>query len=87
LKKFWEKRVNWNGGKGKLKVKVVFGEEDAMIGKKERMYFEDCWTQEKCGRGVEIQDVEVEGIDHDSVVEPSKGAVEELFSVAKRGVT
>ena len=35
-----------------MKGKVVFGEEDAMIGKKGRKYFEDCGTQEKCGRGI-----------------------------------
>lgn len=67
-------------------MKVVFAEEDAMIGKKGRKYFQDCWTQENCGRGIEIRYVEGEGTDHDSVVEPSKGAVGELFSVAKYGV-
>ena len=60
----------------------MFGEEDAMIGKKGRKYFEDC----ECRRGIETRYVEVKGRDHDSVVEPSKGAVGSCFRLRSAGL-
>ncbi len=83
LNAVWEKKVDGNGGKGKLKVKILFAEEDVMIGKKGKEYFEDCWTQEKCGRGIEVECVETKGTDHDSVTDPTKGFIGPTFSAAK----
>jgi len=88
LKESWEKKVDGDGGNGKLKVKIMFAEEDAMIGKKGKEYFEDCWAQEKCGRGVEVAIVETKGTDHDSVTNPEKGYMSSVFSAvreSKRG--
>jgi len=84
LKGFWEQRVKENGAK-KLRVKIVFAEEDAMIGKKGRKYFEDCWTKELCGDGVEVELVELKGGDHDSVVDPSKGIMGDMLAAVKAG--
>jgi hypothetical protein len=78
LKAVWEEKVR-NGG-AKLKVKIVFAEEDVMIGVKGRKYFEDCWMQEKCGDGIGVECREIKGTDHESVLEPSKGVLGELFA-------
>jgi hypothetical protein len=83
LKQSWEKKTDGEGGKGKLKVKIVFAEEDAMIGKKGMEYFKECWTQEKCGRGIEVECVQIEGTDHDSVMNPEMGFMQSIFSTAK----
>jgi hypothetical protein len=77
LKAVWEKVRN---GSAKLKVKIVFAEEDAMIGVKGKKYFEDCWMQEKCGDGIEVECGEVKGTDHDSVLDLSKGILGDIFA-------
>lgn len=81
LKEFWEKRVQ-EGGK-KLRVKIVFGEEDIMIGKKGRQYWEDCWTQEKCGEGMEVECGELKGSDHESVIDATKGVMSDMCAAVR----
>jgi hypothetical protein len=78
LKAVWEEKVR--SGSAKLKVKIVFAEEDVMTGVKGRKYFEDCWMQEKCGDGIEVECGEVKGTDHDSVLDLSKGILGEIFA-------
>jgi hypothetical protein len=78
LKAVWEEKVR--NESAKLKVKIVFAEEDAMIGIKGRKYFEDCWMQERCGDMIEVECGEVKGTDHDSVLDLSKGILEEIFA-------
>lgn len=82
LKQSWEKKVTKEGS-GKLKTKIVFAEEDVMIGKKGIDYFTECWTQEKCGRGIGVECVQIEGTDHDSVIDPEKGFIQSIFLTAK----
>jgi hypothetical protein len=79
LKEVWEKRVEEKNGEGKLMVRIVFAGEDVMIGVKGKKYFEDCWTEEKCGKGIDVKCVQPQGTDHDSVVDPSKGVMREIF--------
>lgn len=83
LKQSWEKKIDGEGGRGKLKVKIAFAEEDVMIGKKGMEYFKECWTQEKCGRGIEVECVQIEGTDHDSITNPEMGFIQSIFSTAK----
>jgi len=83
LKQSWEKKTNEEPEKEKLKVKIVFAEEDALIGKKGMEYFKECWTQEKCGRGIDVECVQTEGTDHDSVIDPEKGVMQSILSTAK----
>jgi len=83
LKQSWEKKTDGEGGKVKLKVKIVFAEEDALIGKKGMEYFKECWTQEKCGRGIEVECVQTEGTNHDSVLNPETGIMQSILSTAK----
>lgn len=66
-----------------LKVKLVFGETDAMIGVKGRRYFEECWAEEKVGAGIEVEVAEIKGGDHDSVVDPLLGVIGEMMRDAK----
>lgn len=83
LKQNWEQKTDEEGGKGKLKVKIMFAEEDAMIGKKGMEYFKECWTQEKCGRGIEVECMQTEGTDHDTILNPEKGLIQLILSTAK----
>jgi hypothetical protein len=78
LKVVWEEKAR--NGSAKLKVKIVFAEEDVMIGVKGRKYFEDCWMQEKCGDGIEVECEEAKGTDHESVLDLSKGVLGEIFA-------
>lgn len=83
LKLFWEERVSGNEGRGKLRVKIVFAEEDAMIGEKGRRYFEECWAKEKCGEGIEVELVEQKDGDHESTYDPSRENLEDIFAAVK----
>jgi hypothetical protein len=83
LKQSWEAMTHGEGGKEKLKVRIVFAEEDALIGKKGMEYFEDCWTQEKCGQGIEISILRTKGTDHDNIISPEKGVMNLILSAAK----
>lgn len=80
-KETWENAVD--GGKGKLRVRIVLPEEDMMIGDKGKEYFKECWMQEKCGRGIEVECVEIKGTDHDSVTNPEHGVLETIFLAVK----
>ena len=80
-KEKWEDLVD--GGRGKLRVRIVLPEEDIMVGEKGKAYFKECWSQEKCGRGVEVECVEIKGTDHDNVTSPESGVMGPLFSAAR----
>lgn len=81
LKESWEKRVQ-EGGK-KLRVKILFGEEDLLVGHKGMKYWGRCWTDEKCGGGMEVNSRHVEGGDHDSVLDYTKGGIQEMYEAVK----
>lgn len=81
LKESWEKRVQ-EGGR-KLRVNILFGKEDAMIGVKGRKYWEDCWTDEKCGGGMEVSSKEVGMGGHDSVLDYTMGGPQEMYDAVK----
>ncbi|KAH8820397.1 Alpha/Beta hydrolase protein [Xylogone sp. PMI_703] len=87
MRKFWEGRSVGPDGEivneRKLSVTVHFAEDDVMIGQKGRKYFEKCWTQETCGRGVVLELMEAKGTNHDSVADASNIAMPALFSRVK----
>ena len=84
LKRSWEEKTAGEGGRtGKLRVKILLAEQDALIGKKGMEYVKECWTQEKCGRGIDVACVQTEGTDHDSIVNPDKGVMQTILSSAK----
>lgn len=78
LKGMWEERIDAGGPK--LVVRVLLAEEDVMIGAKGMKYIEECWTKEKCGRGIDVECVTLEGTDHDSVLDPARGAMGEVYN-------
>lgn len=82
LKEVWTQKVQRDGCAG-LKLQLVFGESDIMIGNKGRKYFEESWVNEDFGNAVKVEVMEVKGGDHDSVVDPMMGAVELMMSLAK----
>jgi len=85
LKEFWEKKVAGKGGEAKLRVKIVLAEDDLMVGEKGKKYFQDVWTQEKCGQGIDVQCLQLEKTDHDSVTSADKGYLKEMFAAATEG--
>jgi hypothetical protein len=83
VRKVWEERVE--GGTEKLKLVVVFAEDDAMIGVKGKKYFEECWKQEKCGSGIVMNIVQAQGTDHDGVIDTMGSTMRTLFEKVKKG--
>lgn len=83
LKRVWEERVK--GGAAKLQVKIVFAEDDVMIGVKGAEYFENCWTESKCGAGIMVSVDQTMKTNHDSVVEPGRKSLRTLFEKVKKG--
>ncbi|KAI9048087.1 hypothetical protein LZ554_007883 [Drepanopeziza brunnea f. sp. 'monogermtubi'] len=84
LKLEWGDRVARSGHK--LKIRIAFGEgEDSMVGWKGMQYFEDCFTKEKLGRGIEVEKVVQKGADHDSIVDPGFDEILRLFESVKEG--
>ena len=71
-KETWENRLDSTDGAGKLKVRIVLPEKDAMIGEKGKKYFKECWAQEKCGKGIEVEYFEMQKTDHDTVMDLEK---------------
>jgi len=85
LKEVWEKRVREGGAK--LTVRVLLAEEDAMIGEKGEKYLQDCWTKSNVGEGVDVEVITLDATDHDSVLDPMKGAIAEYYKAVKEGRT
>ena len=84
LKVEWEKRLKQNGKK--LKLDIVWGEgDDAMIGAKGMRYFKDCFKQENCGEGIEVEVCEVPGASHDTVIDPCFNPMGELLDRVRKG--
>ncbi|KAH6670447.1 Alpha/Beta hydrolase protein [Halenospora varia] len=79
----WKSRVE--EGMPKLRLKVLFAEEDMMIGVKGRKYFQECFSQEKCGEGIEVSCTLTEGTDHESLVDCTTGFIEEAFRFSAEG--
>lgn len=83
LSEVWKERVD--DGSPKLTFRVLLAEEDAMIGEKGAKYLQEVWTKEACGTGVDIEFITLDGTDHDSVLDPVRGAVVELYKAVKDG--
>ncbi|RDL38535.1 uncharacterized protein BP5553_02875 [Venustampulla echinocandica] len=81
LAQLWEERVG--EGAEKLRVKVLFGAEDGRIGDKGKKYFEGCWAEERCGKGIEVECITTVGTDHDTTIDPTKGYVGSMLAAAK----
>lgn len=81
LKEVWEKKGA--EGAAKLTVRVLLAEEDAMIGEKGAKYLQECWTGQKVGKGVDVEVITLDGTDHDSVLDPMRGAVGEFYRAVK----
>lgn len=77
----------WKGkeGREKLKVCIVFPEEDALVGEKGMRYFEDCWKDgDGEGRAIEVEVRRMEETDHDSVIaDEFSGAMREMIERLK----
>lgn len=68
----------------KLTFKVYFSSSDVMIGKGGQQYFEDCWKQGNTQGDIEFVAKTVPDSDHDSVILPEKGCIEEVFEEVKK---
>lgn len=70
-----------------LRVQAFFGETDFMIGEKGQQYFEQAWSEERCGGLVDFESITCPGADHDSVVEAWRGALGKVFSETKKSLS
>ncbi|KAH8648624.1 hypothetical protein BX600DRAFT_517991 [Xylariales sp. PMI_506] len=72
-----------SGGNGadlpKLRVDVFFAESDVMIGTKVQGWFDSCWAPEKRGEGIDYESHEVEGADHDNILNLQFGVAQKIF--------
>jgi hypothetical protein len=83
LNEVWSEKVKV--GSPKLTVRVLLAEEDSMIGEKGRDYIEKVWTKEKCGNGMDVEVITLDGTDHDSVLDPARGAMGEYYKAVRAG--
>ena len=81
LKVAWEQRVE--EGKAPLSLRLVYAEDDVMIGEKGRLYFEGCWAEGKGGRGIEVRSTKAMGTNHDTLVDCTKEWLREMMESAK----
>lgn len=75
-----------SGGSEKLRIEAFFGETDRMIEKRGEAVFRNCFREEVCGDVLEFEGIEIEGADHESVVNVHRGAFERIFEGAKEGL-
>lgn len=68
----------------KLTFHVYFSSSDVMIGKGGQQYFEDCWRQGNEDGKIEYKAKVAEDTDHDSIILPEKGWIEEVFGEVKK---
>ena len=70
---------------GRLQVKVFFADTDYLIGKKGRKWTEDLWRQPSSFKGsVTYASTVVEGSDHDSILQPKFGVVDQVFAEVRQ---
>ncbi|QSZ33829.1 hypothetical protein DSL72_005401 [Monilinia vaccinii-corymbosi] len=81
LVEMWAHRVEENQN-AILEVKICLAEEDIMIGEKGKEYFRKCWTSENWIAGIKVNCEQLEGTDHDSVLDPL-GSLREIARTAK----
>lgn len=55
-----------------------------MIGKSGQEYFENCWKDGNTQGVVEFMAKTVPDTDHDSIILPEKGCIEEVFGEVRR---
>lgn len=68
----------------KLTFRVYFSSSDVMIGKGGQQYFENCWEQGNVQGDIEFVAKTVPDTDHDSIILPEKGWIEENFAEVRR---
>ncbi|TVY33189.1 hypothetical protein LSUB1_G006335, partial [Lachnellula subtilissima] len=81
LKVAWERR--FEEGKAPLSLRLVYAEDDVMIGEKGRLYFEGCWAEGKGGRGIEVRSTKAIGTNHDTLVDCTKEWLREMMESVK----
>lgn len=81
LVEMWTQRVEGNQS-AILEVKIHLAEEDMMIGEKGKEYFRKCWTSENWIAGIKVTCEQLEGTDHDTVLDPLK-SLQEIARTAK----
>lgn len=82
LVEMWTERVERNQS-AELEVKIYLAEEDIMIGDKGKEYFRKCWTKENWIGGIKVNCEQLEGTDHDTVLDPFK-SLREIVKTAKK---
>lgn len=72
--------------RSKLRMDTFYGETDILIGKSGEAFFRNAFREEVCGDVITFNTMEIEGADHDSVIECWRGPFERIFQGAKEGL-
>ncbi|KAJ8070848.1 hypothetical protein OCU04_001211 [Sclerotinia nivalis] len=82
LAEMWTQRVERNQS-AMLEVKIYLAEDDIMTGEKGKEYFRKCWTSEDWVSGIKVNCEQLEGTDHDNVLDPLT-SLREIARTAKQ---
>lgn len=81
-----KERLGKDPSAAKLRVRLHFAQDDMMIGKGGKKYFEECWQQEGVSDAVDVKSKEWPDTNHETVsVEVNKGAMRGIFEDIKNG--
>jgi len=67
----------------KLKIQAYFAVDDIMIGKGGQKYFNACFSKEACGQYIDYESSTVDGVNHETIGDPTKGVLEKLYEESK----
>lgn len=72
-------------GQEKLQVRAFFAENDFLVGKGGKKYFDGCWKgEEEIADIISFESIEVAGVDHDGVGLPENEILGKIFEEAKK---
>ncbi|KAI9647311.1 hypothetical protein NHQ30_003696 [Ciborinia camelliae] len=84
LVEMWTQRVERNQS-AMLEVKIYLPEQDILIGEKGKEYFRKCWASESWIAGIKVNCEQLEGTDHDTVLDPFS-SLQEIARTAKKTI-
>lgn len=89
----WEEYSSSNNRDGsasmttpQLKIQAYFASSDMMVGQGGRKYFESIWNEASCSNVIQFEGMEVKNTSHDSIGDPTNGAMEKVFEEARKAI-
>lgn len=79
----WKDYASTSNGNPKLHIQGYFASSDMLVGSGGHKYFESCWNEANCRDNIKFDGIVVPDSSHDSIGEPTKGALEKVLRQAK----